>query len=88
LPSITCARDAADISAAVIAAVSDGLTLSEAAEIGKLIDCFVKAYQVAELNDRIATARQMSDGQLLHIANDDRDNAGQRAPKLLLLSPR
>jgi hypothetical protein len=53
LPPITCARDAADISAAVAVAVSNGdLTLSEAAEFAKLIDSYVKAYQVAELEDR------------------------------------
>jgi hypothetical protein len=54
LPAVTCARDAADISAAVMAAVSNGnTTLSEAAEISKLIDSYVKAYQTAELNDRV-----------------------------------
>jgi hypothetical protein len=53
LPPITSARDAADISAAVAVAVSNGdLTLSEAAEFAKLIDSYVKAYQVAELEDR------------------------------------
>ena len=39
LPPITSARDAADISAAVAAAVSVGdITLGEAAEVAKLID--------------------------------------------------
>jgi hypothetical protein len=49
LPPINSARDAADISAAVVAAVSNGdITLSEAAEIGKLIDGCVKAHNAAE----------------------------------------
>src|SRR6516225_9737517 len=60
LPAITSARDAADISAAVMAAVSNGdITLSEAAEIGKLIDSYVKAYQVAELDDRNVRLEQL-----------------------------
>jgi hypothetical protein len=55
MPPITSARDAADISAAVIDAVSNGdITLGEAAEIAKLIDAYVKAYKTAELDDRAA----------------------------------
>ena len=47
--------DAADISAAVAAAVSNGdVTLSEAAEVTRLIDAYVSAYKVAELDDRVA----------------------------------
>ena len=89
LPPITCARDAADISAAVTAAVSNGdITLSEAAEIAKLVDSCVKAYKVAELDDRMAPIKQLSDAELYRIAYGDRDGAEQRAPKLLLLNPR
>ena len=44
------ARDAADISAAVVAAVSNGaITQSEAAEVGKLIDSYIRAYGTASL---------------------------------------
>jgi hypothetical protein len=53
LPPITSARDAADIAAAIAEAVAAGhLTPSEAAEIGKVIEIYVKAYQTAELVDR------------------------------------
>ena len=42
-------RDAADISAAVAVAVSNGeITLSEAAEVAKLLDSYVKAHNAAE----------------------------------------
>jgi hypothetical protein len=69
LPPITSARDAADISAAVAAAVSNGaVTPSEPAEIGKVIDGFIKACQVAELDDRVARVEQLSDAELLRIA--------------------
>ena len=61
LPPITCARDAADIGVAVIAAVSTGdLTLGEAAEVGKLIDSYVKAYKFAEVNEP-TDVRQLTD---------------------------
>jgi hypothetical protein len=43
------------------------ITPSEAAEIGKVIDTYVRAYQTAELNDRTAPLNQMSDEQLMHI---------------------
>jgi hypothetical protein len=68
LPPITSARDATDISAAVVAAVSNGdLTLSEAAEVAKLIDSYVRAHQVAELENRIAPLEQLSDAELMRI---------------------
>jgi hypothetical protein len=74
LPPITSARDAADISAAVAVAVSNGdLTLSEAAEFAKLIDSYVKAYQVAELEDRaennntLARLSSLTDAELLRL---------------------
>src|SRR6516162_2210231 len=68
LPPITSARDAADIAAAVAEAVAAGhLTPSEAAELGKVIEIYVKAYQTAELDDRIELVRQMTDAELLRI---------------------
>jgi hypothetical protein len=89
LPPINCARDAADISAAVAAAVSNGdITLGEATEVAKLIDTYVKAYKAAELDDRTAPIRQLTDAELNRIAYADHDSAEQRAPKLLLLNPR
>jgi hypothetical protein len=68
LPRITTARDAADLSAAVVAAVSNGdITLSEAAEINRLIDSYVKACQAAELDDSVASYERLSDAELLRI---------------------
>ena len=82
LPAVTSARDAADISAAVMAAVSNGdITLSEASEIGKLIDSYVKAYQTAELNDRVACVEQLSDEDLMRII---RNGSGEDTPRRLL----
>ena len=59
---------AADISAAVAGAVSNGdITLSEAAEVAKLIDAYVRVYKVAELDDRVARVEQLSDAELMRI---------------------
>jgi hypothetical protein len=84
LPPITSARDAADIAAAVAQAVAAGqLTPSEAAEIGKLIEIYVKAYQTAELNDRVACVKQMTDEELLRIIqNGSTENT---TPRLLTI---
>lgn len=47
LPSIKRAGDAAAVTSAVLAAVAAGeLTPSDAAEIGKLIDSYVKAFAI------------------------------------------
>ena len=71
LPAVTSARDAADISAAVMAAVSNGdITLSEAAEIGKLIDSYVKAYQTAELEDHLKPVDQLTTDELMRIVRN------------------
>ncbi len=69
LPPITSARDAADLMAAVTKAVAAGhITPSEAAEIAKVIDACVKAYQTAELVERVARMEQLSDVELMRIA--------------------
>ena len=53
-------RDAADLMAAVTKAVAAGhITPSEAAEIAKVIDAYVKAYQTAELDERVARVEQL-----------------------------
>jgi hypothetical protein len=71
LPAVTCARDAADIGAAVLAAVSNGdINLSEAAEIGKLIDSYVKAYQTAELEDHLKPVDQLTTDELMRIVRN------------------
>lgn len=69
LPPITSARDAADIMAAVAKAVATGdITPGEAAELGKVIDSYVRAYQTAELDERVARVEQLSDADLMRIA--------------------
>jgi hypothetical protein len=88
LPPITSARDAADISAAVAAAVSNGdITLSEAAEVAKLIDAYVRAYTAAELDDSMARVGQLTDAELLRIASGGR--VGENTtPRLLTITTR
>jgi hypothetical protein len=82
LPPITSARDAADIAAAVAQAVAAGhITPSEAAEIGKVIEIYVKAYQTAELNDRVARVEELSDEELTRII---RSGSGESTPPRLL----
>jgi len=82
LPPITSARDAADIAAAVAEAVAAGqLTPSEAAEFGKVIEIYVKAYQTAELSDRVACVDQMTDEELTLII---RNGSGENTPPRLL----
>ena len=69
LPPITSARDAADIMAAVANAVATGhITPSEAAELGKVIDSYVRAYQTAEMDERVTSLHQLSDAELMRIA--------------------
>ena len=59
LPAINGAEDARAASAAVLAAVSVGsLTPSEAAEVGKLIDAYVKAIEVTEVLARLEKLEQ------------------------------
>ncbi|MDA9396409.1 hypothetical protein WN73_38520 [Bradyrhizobium sp. CCBAU 45394] len=61
LPPINSAQDAAKVSSAVLAAVSAGeLTPSEAGEISKLIDTWVKAYETAELTERLERLERMN----------------------------
>jgi hypothetical protein len=60
LPPITSARDAADLMAAVTKAVATGhITPSDAAEIGKVIDAYVRAYHAAEIDERVARVEQL-----------------------------
>jgi hypothetical protein len=61
LPEITSARGAAALVSAVLSAVAAGeLTPADAAEIGKLIDSYVKAYETAELAERLERLERMS----------------------------
>jgi hypothetical protein len=61
LPPIKCAGDAAAVTSAVLVAVAAGeLTPSDAAEIGKLIDSYVKAFETAELAERLERLERMT----------------------------
>ncbi|WP_128925771.1 DUF5681 domain-containing protein [Bradyrhizobium guangxiense] len=61
LPPINTAHDAAKVSSAVLSAVAAGeLTPSEAGEISKLIDTWVKAYETAELTERLERLERMT----------------------------
>src|SRR4029453_6398297 len=54
LPPINRAQAAATIVSSVLAAVAAGeITPADAAEVGKLIDSYVKAFERAELADRL-----------------------------------
>jgi hypothetical protein len=59
MPGIDSAADAKAASAALLAAVAAGnLTPSEAAEVGKLIDAYLKAIEVTEVLDRLEKLEQ------------------------------
>jgi len=61
LPDIKSAQDAAAVVSAVLTAVASGeLTPSDAAEIGKLIDSYVKAFETAELAERLERLERMT----------------------------
>jgi hypothetical protein len=69
LPPINSPRDAADIMVAVANAVATGdITPIEAAEFAKVIDTYVKAYNTAELDERVARVEQLSDAELMRVA--------------------
>jgi len=79
LPPITSARDAADLAAGVVEAVAAGnLTPSEAAEVGKLIDIYVRAHQTAE-NDRVESIHELSNEELMRIIR----NGENTAPRMI-----
>jgi hypothetical protein len=55
LPPIAGAADAAKASAALMAAVSAGeITPSEAAEIGRLLETYVRTLEITELEERLS----------------------------------
>lgn len=54
MPKIETAQDAAAAAAALLQAVSEGeLTPSEATELGKLVESFVKALEATEFDERL-----------------------------------
>ena len=61
LPPIESPQNAAATASAVLAAVASGeITPSDAAEVGKLIEAYVKVYETAELVERIERLEGMS----------------------------
>jgi Family of unknown function (DUF5681) len=61
LPPINSAQDAAGVVSSVLAAVAAGeMTPADAAEVGKLIDSYVKAYETAELAERLERLEGMT----------------------------
>ena len=53
----------------VAKAVAAGdVTPNEASEFAKVIDTYVKAFHVAELDERVARVEQLSDAELMRIA--------------------
>jgi hypothetical protein len=90
LPPITSARDAANIMAAVTNAVATGhITPSEAAELGKVIDSYVRAYQTAEMDEAVTRIEQFSDEELLRIMTGGRTaEAVTPISRLLTVRPR
>jgi hypothetical protein len=86
LPPINSARDAADIAAAVAEAVAAGrVTPAEAVEFAKVIDVYVRAYQTAVLNDRIAPLEQMTDAELMRIVRNG--SSENTPPRLITIGP-
>jgi hypothetical protein len=60
LPKLESARDAAGAISALLVAVSAGeLTPAEASELTKLMDAYVKAFEVAELAERVERLEKM-----------------------------
>jgi Family of unknown function (DUF5681) len=90
LPPITSARDAADLMASAMRAVATGhITPSEAAEIGKVIDAYVRAYQTAEMNEPVTRIEQFSDEELMRIIAGGRAvEAVAPVSRLLTVRPR
>jgi hypothetical protein len=82
LPPISTPRDAADIAASIAEALAAGqITPSEAVDIGKVIEIYTKAYQVAELNDRVERVEQMTDAELMRIIRNG--SVGNTPPRLI-----
>jgi Family of unknown function (DUF5681) len=62
LPAITCAGDAAKASAALVAAVAIGqITPSEAVELGRLLESYVRTLEATELEERLGKLERTMD---------------------------
>jgi hypothetical protein len=67
------------------------MTPGEGADIGKVVDAYARAYQTAELDERVARVEQLSDAELMRIAMGSRQTdvtSAPQFPKLLILNPR
>jgi hypothetical protein len=63
LPRLNCAADAVKVSAAIMAALGDGiLTPSEAAELGKIVDSYVRALTASDFEMRLAQLEATTTG--------------------------
>jgi hypothetical protein len=62
------------------------ITPSEATEIAKVIDAYVRAHRTAELDDRVARVVQLSDGELMRISKGRQPEDVQCMSKLLMLT--
>ena len=61
LPPVNSAQDAAATVSAVLAAVAIGeITPADAGEISKLIEAYVRAFETAELADRLERLERMT----------------------------
>jgi hypothetical protein len=61
LPAVSSAADAAKAAAALLEAVALGdLTPSEASELGKLIEAYVKALEATDFAERLTKLEQMT----------------------------
>jgi hypothetical protein len=61
LPPVATAQDAANLSSSVLAAVATGeITPSDAGEIGKLIETFLRAFEAAEISQRLDRLERMT----------------------------
>ena len=64
LPAINSTNDATAAMSAILAAVSSGgVTPSEAAEVSKLIDTYVRVLEATELHERISTLERTAQQQ-------------------------
>jgi len=63
LPKVESAKDAANAMSALLGAVSVGdLTPAEASDVTRLLDAFVKAFEAAELHERVERLERAAGG--------------------------
>ena len=70
---ISCTRNAPDITSAIAGDIAP----SETVEIAKVIDGYMKAFQIAEPEERMARMELLNDAELMRIAKSKIDGRGQ-----------